>query len=279
MSLGPVHGETLGSYLHRLAIVNNRPAVALAELIGPLPPEFSPLSNTTARWTARSPQALAALTGRPPERLAKALPALADFLKLAPGSRPTHVIGRRCRSCMARRSPDTPLVITLNPVHRYACSRHRTWTRSTHDLPLMRLPEVLPAQRRLDRLARRYPPLSMTKALETARKVVDEWARQGIPINVGDEWTRRLSHITAEPTSRAVPASDQRRLAAFPETVVLAELVLNPPAHNMTPKDLYLTTAAELSRRLSRIYTTLGIQDPLFQRLHDLRTGLRDTTS
>ncbi|WP_217215678.1 hypothetical protein [Streptomyces sp. AC550_RSS872] len=91
----------LGSYLHRLAIVNNRPA--LAELIAPLPPEFSPLSNTTARWTARSPHALAVLTGRPPEQLAKALPALADFLNLAPGERRVGIIGRRCRSCMARR--------------------------------------------------------------------------------------------------------------------------------------------------------------------------------
>ena len=53
VALGPVQGETLGSYLHRLAIVKNRPAVALAELIGPLPQEFSPLSNTTDRWTAR----------------------------------------------------------------------------------------------------------------------------------------------------------------------------------------------------------------------------------
>ncbi|MFK0111612.1 hypothetical protein [Streptomyces sp. NPDC091217] len=267
MSLGPVQGEMLGSYLHRLAIVNNRPAFTLAELIAPLPPEFSPLSNTTARWTARSPHALAVLTGRAPERLAKALPALADFLNLAPGERRVGIIGRRCRSCMARRSPEAPMVIKLNPVHQYVCSHHRAWTRTTHDLPLSRLPEALRAQHRLDRLARRHPPPSMAKALDTAHKVVDEWALHSTPINVGDEWARRLSHIAAEPASRAVPISDQRRLASFPETVVLAELVLDPPEHSIEPKDLYLATTAELSRRLSRSYTTLGIQDPLFQHL------------
>lgn len=32
------------------------------------------------------------------------------------------------------------------------------------------------------------------------------------------------------------------------------------------PKDLYLATTAELSRRFTRIYTALGPQDPLYRR-------------
>ncbi|MEU6497418.1 hypothetical protein AB0919_41680 [Streptomyces sp. NPDC046994] len=126
----------------------------------------------------------------------------------------------------------------------------------------------------------------MANALGLAHKVVSEWARLGIPINVGDEWAQRLSRIAVTKASRAVPAADQRRLAAFPETVVLAELVLDPPSPSIEPKDLYLATTAELSRRLSRIYTTLGVQDPLFQHLCNPQTGLhtsqrseRDTTS
>ncbi|MFE2037713.1 hypothetical protein ACFXBB_31640 [Streptomyces scopuliridis] len=109
----------------------------------------------------------------------------------------------------------------------------------------------------------------MANALGLGHRVVGEWARHGIPINIGDEWSPRLSEIVAAPAGRTVPASDQHRLATFPETVVPAELVLDPPAHNVMPKGLYLATTAELSRRLSRIYTTLGIQDPLFQRLRD----------
>jgi hypothetical protein len=47
-SLVPVQDEILGPCLHRPALATNRPAVALAQVIGPLPQEFSPLSNTTA---------------------------------------------------------------------------------------------------------------------------------------------------------------------------------------------------------------------------------------
>ena len=78
IALGPIHNETVGSYLHRLAVTNNRPAGFLARLLGPLPPEFSPLSNTTAGWTPHSPERLATLSGRPTSQLARALPALAD---------------------------------------------------------------------------------------------------------------------------------------------------------------------------------------------------------
>ncbi|WP_199800677.1 hypothetical protein [Streptomyces marianii] len=74
IALGPVHNETLGSYLHRLAVANNRPAGFLARLLGPLPPEFSPLSNTTAGWNPHSPGRLAILSGRPTPQLASARP-------------------------------------------------------------------------------------------------------------------------------------------------------------------------------------------------------------
>ncbi|MCX4516083.1 hypothetical protein OG402_38400 [Streptomyces anulatus] len=63
-----------------------------------------------------------------------------------------------------------------------------------------------------------------------------------------------------------IPAEDRYRLAAFPEIVVLATLVLAPPTNTIVPKELYLATTAELSRRFARIYTTLGTQDPLYRR-------------
>ncbi|MET9922834.1 hypothetical protein ABZZ04_38095 [Streptomyces sp. NPDC006435] len=63
-----------------------------------------------------------------------------------------------------------------------------------------------------------------------------------------------------------IPAEDRHRLAAFPEIVVLATLALAPPTNTIVPKELYLATTAELSRRFARIYTTLGTQDPLYRR-------------
>ena len=48
VTLPPIHHETIGSYLHRLAVANNRPARKLASLLGPLPSGFTPASDTTA---------------------------------------------------------------------------------------------------------------------------------------------------------------------------------------------------------------------------------------
>ncbi|MGV4926395.1 TniQ family protein [Streptomyces sp. BHT-5-2] len=265
VSPGPIHNETLGSYLHRLAVANNRPAGPLARLLGPLPPEFSPLSNTTTGWTSHSVERLATLSGRPAARLARALPALADFLNPdASGSHSDRVIGRPCRCCTASRSPSASVVITLSPAHQHVCLRHRLWTRSTHDIPLAHLPEVLHAQRRLDRFARRHR--KMRQALDVGCKIVDEWSASGMPIDLRREWTDRLDRIEAHSASKMIPAEDRHRLAAFPEIVVLATLVLDPPTNTIVPKELYLATTAELSRRFARIYTTLGTQDPLYRR-------------
>ncbi len=47
---------------------------------------------------------------------------------------------------------------------------------------------------------------------------------------------------------------------------MLASLILSPPTSTLDPNELYLATTAELSRRFTRIYTTLGIQGPLYRR-------------
>jgi len=265
VTLGPVHDETLGSYLHRLAVANNRPASFLARLLGPLPPEFSPLSNTTTGWNSHSPDHLATLSGRPTPHLARALPALAEFLSPhGPGQRTERLISRPCRCCTARRSPTASVVITLSPAHVHLCPRHQLWTRSTHDIPLAALPEVIKAQRRLDQLARRHR--QTRRALDLARKIVEDWSASGMPIDLGKEWTDRLDRVEALAVSKKISVEDRSHLAAFPEIVVLTHLILDPPTTALDPKELYLATTTELSRRFARIYTTLGTQDPLYRR-------------
>ncbi|MEU8836839.1 MULTISPECIES: hypothetical protein [Streptomyces] len=139
------------------------------------------------------------------------------------------------------------------------------WTRSIHDIPLVSLPEVIQAQRRLDQLARRHRQIR--HALDLARRVVEDWSASGMPIDLGNEWTDRLDRVEALAVSRKVSAEDRSHLAAFPEIVVLTHLILEPPTAALDPKELYWATTAELSRRFSRIYTALGTQDPLYQRL------------
>jgi hypothetical protein len=87
-----------------------------------------------------------------------------------------------------------------------------------------------------------------------------------MPIDLGNEWTHRLDRIETHSASTKIPATDRHHLAAFPEIVVLTDLILNPSTNTMDPKELYLATTAELSRRSARIYTTLGTQDPLHRR-------------
>ncbi|MBL1112769.1 hypothetical protein JK364_10230 [Streptomyces sp. 110] len=77
--------------------------------------------------------------------------------------------------------------------------------------------------------------------------------------------------------SKEVSAEERSHLTAFPEIVVLTHLILDPPTAALDPKEIYLATTAELSRRFARIYTTLGTQDPLYRRFclyHD-RTSTR----
>ncbi|MEN8651655.1 hypothetical protein ABCR94_13755 [Streptomyces sp. 21So2-11] len=87
-----------------------------------------------------------------------------------------------------------------------------------------------------------------------------------MPIDLGKEWTDRLDRVEAQSVSKKVSAEVRSHLAEFPEIVVLTHLILDPPTTALNPKELYLATTAELSRRFTRIYTTLGAQDPLYWR-------------
>ncbi|MFC8260052.1 hypothetical protein ACFUNF_21115 [Streptomyces sp. NPDC057291] len=95
----------------------------------------------------------------------------------------------------------------------------------------MRLPEVFQAQHQLDRLVRHHHH-RLRQALDLARKSIEEWSAFGMPIDLALEWARRLDLIETHPVGRKIPLEDRCRLAAFPETVVLTDLILNPP----TPK-------------------------------------------
>ena len=263
VTLPPIHHETIGSYLHRLAVANNRPARKLASLLGPLPADFTPASDTTAGWTHDSPHQLATLTGRPLDRLAKALPGLASFLDQS-APRQATIIGRPCRCCTARRGATT-LVITYVPAHQHLCRHHQRWTRAPHDIPLTNLPDTVAAQRRLDRLARRHDTPTLTRALDLARAIVRDWSIEQRDF-LQQRWNDRLVHVEAHHAGQTASAADQHRLVSLPETVVVTDLLLNPPHPATDARTLYLQMAAELGRRFALTYPVLGTRDPLYRR-------------
>ncbi|MFE7706309.1 hypothetical protein ACFU6I_11000 [Streptomyces sp. NPDC057486] len=135
---------------------------------------------------------MSSLLKRPAARLARALTAPADFLDPQHAlPRPEHVIGRLCRCCTARRPPSATIVIVRAPAHLHLCPRHERRIRSTHDIPLVSLPEVRQAQHRLDLLARRQDR-GIQQALDLAWKIIDEWPASGLPLGLGREQIRRL---------------------------------------------------------------------------------------
>lgn len=259
----PIHHETLGSYLHRLAMANNRPTRSLAALLGPPPIGFSPISDDTSGWTPQSPANLAVLVGRPIERLARALPALANFLTV-PSDRPAELIGRVCRCCSARRGAGTASVFAYIPIHQHLCVRHQRWTRAVVDLPLAELPAVIQTQRYLTRLAHRHSSDEIKVAFRSAQKILRGWTTTQLPIDLTPDWSSRLERIEHRSAGKRISREEQQLLASFPDAVTLTDLVLSQPAE-ADARTAYLTATTELEHRYARPYTALGPSDPLYQ--------------
>lgn len=261
----PIHRETLGSYLNRLAIANNRPRRTFAALLGPLPIGYTPASDSTAGWTPRSPHLLATLAGRPPEHLARALPALADFLTAAP-PRPTPTVGRSCLCCAARRGASTALVIVHIAVHHHICLRHQRWTRASHDIPIDDSTAVVAAQHGLERLSRRHDARHLHRSLLLARTIAQDWATSDGPEQLQKRWHDRILRLQARTASRNASAADRLHIASFPEIATLTDLLIRPPHPALDAKTLYVKTTAELAERCGFSYPSLGIRDPLYRR-------------
>jgi hypothetical protein len=121
------------------------------------------------------------------------------------------------------------LVIARIPAHRHICIHHRRWTRATDDVPIAWLPEAIRAQLRLDRLARRHQDSRLQHALDAAGTITREWAGSDSPIDFRQDWNDRLGRIETHHAGLRIPIEDRLRLAAFPETAMLADLLLSLP--------------------------------------------------
>ena len=149
----PFPSETVGSYVRRLAIANHLH-----------PGEFELYLRRRERRV--NPARLAGVSGRPLSLLQRALPELSTALDL-PAGFDHHEPTLACRYCTAARGI-TGAVTCWAPPHRNVCLRHRRWVGHINpafegllegrdpqpDLTL--LPDVVTAERRLRKLARRH---------------------------------------------------------------------------------------------------------------------------
>lgn len=276
----PMTGETIDSYLLRLAAANHLTAADLAAHLATRP--FN-LATTVAL------PVLAGASGHNPAVLARALPELGPNPPAAGQRTPAAedpVPRSACRRCTATKGAPGAVVVWTVP-ERNICLRHRLWTGqgviAPHDqIDLAEHPQVVHAQLRHHRLVDRFGPVPTRAAHWRASQLwVDvTWRGWGEPYHIPrDLHPEQPPH----PNRRAGSGAPWRlhtddpayHAATYPETVTLAGLIAHPHWHALAMSDTdndHDRFHAELWRRLP---TDTAAQQP---RLPNLRNLLRHAT-
>lgn len=224
LSPPPVHRETVGSFLGRLADANRLKPHTLPALLDvrTLPRHADP----TTPWPSVAVTTLATLTGRTSTALANALPALAPPPPLAvPNARGR--IRPACRSCMSARGI-LSTVIQHTADHEDVCLRHRRWLAAPEQFQLDHLLDVLSANRRHRGLARRGGP-ALATAHQEALAAVTAWFIAADHPDLLDRCTRRLEALPEDLHGHPGHPSSQRiKLVLYPEAVTLTAERLTP---------------------------------------------------
>jgi len=250
VAVPPARHETLASYLARLA---NLHGLAQRELWHQV---SAPQLGTSRR--AIDPGRLAAITGRPAEHLAWALP---ELRRPGPDWQAwRHQPQPGCLRCAARH--DGGPVTRLLPHHRYLCTRHGHWIgppdAGQPATPLgPELGGIVQAQRRHLRLLRRHGPAAAYDAVLTGFLVCGHlWTDQpGDWDGPWQRWTRR-AEILIPPGAESSQFSAARIFAAaYPEAVGLAGLIASPAWRSLAagePAQQQQQFTAAIGQRLGR---------------------------
>jgi hypothetical protein len=248
----PVNGETIGSYLNRLADANRLKIGTLTDTLG-LHRRCRRDDDPTG-WSQDTLARLAALTDRSATALAHGLPALNSLLTGKAHAMPatTHenlAAPRRpaCRPCMARHGAS--LVIRSAPHSDCVCRRHQRWLHSLDQHELALLPEVLKANtrhRRLDRATSKL--LSGGLAHIQAQQQIRTWFAAGSHPELHQRWLQRLANLGEDLYGDPHrPTIERIDIATYPETVVLTTLFASP--HWKEHDDLYIEAGRRLGVR------------------------------
>ena len=215
----PLGGETIASYLSRIAAASHLPAGAITAC---LPSWFA--ARAAARAAAcddlaatGQPQPadirhLAGLTGTSETALRHALPALAG------GGRPPARATVACRRCAARHGQRSPAPVHI-PAHQRTCRRHRTWLGRAIQIDLTAAPDIIAASRHASRLAREHGITRLVLAEATAREKA-----------AGGPAARRRAAALALASPGLDPGHpDTAEAAAYPETIEMAAAILSAP--------------------------------------------------
>jgi hypothetical protein len=268
----PFPGETTASYVFRLAVANQlEPADLRAHLAGRR--ERGPVSL----------DALAAATGRSQHALASALP------ETRPGTEPTlagYVRRTVCWRCAARRDW-YPYAAVWQPAEICVCLPHRIWLGSAAQPRLRQqydvngLTEIIQAQAKHSRLARRRGRQAAITAITEASRITALWARHGF---YRDRRVPLIRELQGEvPLTGKLPSwNDVTAVVTYPETVDLARILAMPRWRSPTT-----ATSGDFQQFEQEVRARIGIEytgvdsryDPLFGWFQKHRSPVPGTRS
>ena len=225
--VSPVSGETLSSYLGRVAAANHITATALLAL---LPRWFrTKIRDCDDRGqhakllpaAAGALHQLAAVTGSTSKALAHALP---DFNYITGDPARAVRATTACQRCLAANGIHQPVPIIL-AAHLKICSRHQLWLPGSGlpQLDLSACPDITAAQHQARRLLRRCTPQQLISAqvAATGRITGPQPDPQAQPAN----WQQRVSLLQASNTRPGSTAPTRNQLipaAIYPDAIALA---------------------------------------------------------
>lgn len=221
---GPVHHETLASYLTRLAVLHTMPVRELWDQLS------IPRPGSTRRVVVADRLAIA--TSRPVDHLARALPELRD-------PAPDWTLWRHqpqpgCPRCDARH--DGGPVLRLLPHHYYVCTKHHYWI-GPPDVgypatPLVEegLADIVGAQHQHQRLLARHGGPAVFDAVLTGFLICGHlWAHPQRPNpDACRHWARRADLLIPPGTEPETFTASRVFAAVYPEAVSLAAIIASP---------------------------------------------------
>ena len=227
----PITGETLPSYLGRLATANH---ITINDLLVILPAWFrTKICNHDDRGQHHmlAPAATDALhrvaiaTGRAPIALARALPAFG-------GGPPDPVRATTaCRRCAATRGIHQP-VLTHVPAHQQICTRHGLWLACADrpQLDLAACPEIIAAEHHARRLLRHCTSQQLIFALLAAAPLIaSQRDRDTVSAAGSPQGRQRRARLlkASNPHVNSPAAQDELiRAAIYPDAIALAATTL-----------------------------------------------------
>jgi hypothetical protein len=221
--VAPIFGETIASYLTRLAAANHLP---IGLVLAHLPRWFTArivahddLAGAT-RADLADAEHLAALSGLTTATLLHALPAFGcNPHRGRPSVRAIHA----CRRCAARQGHTEPVPVHLT-AHQRLCARHRVWLGSTAQIDLATTPELIHAHRRAARLAHRHGASLLMLAEVTAHQQIIAARGEG---TYPDRLARRITALASAGRRLLVDHPDLVEAATYPDTISSAAQALN----------------------------------------------------